>query len=145
MAPVTTVVMESTPIEKSGMGAGILSTTRQIGAVMGISVLGAVLQSQLVTNVKNALAEVTQIPQAVASQIVQNLSSGSIGVGGINIPSSVPAQLQSQLLSIFKDQFANSLNTAMKVGIVIVLIGTVASLFISSHIRKSKEKVETAV
>lgn len=48
-------------------------------------------------------------------------------------------------MSVFKDQFAASLNSAMEVGIIVVLIGTVASLFISSHIRKHKEKAETAV
>ena len=32
MAPVTTVIMASTPVQQSGMGAGILSTIRQIGS-----------------------------------------------------------------------------------------------------------------
>ena len=62
MAPVTTVVMASTPVQQSGMGAGILSTMRQVGSVMGISVMGAILQNQLVGNVTNALSQIPQLP-----------------------------------------------------------------------------------
>jgi EmrB/QacA subfamily drug resistance transporter len=138
MAPVTTVVMSSTPIQQSGMGAGILSTMRQIGSVMGISVLGAILQNQLVNNITNALAKVPQLPSGIRDQIVQSMTSGSINVGGANVPTSIPPFVRDLLIAQFKNQFAISLSTAMKVGIVVILIGTVASLLISSHVRKPK-------
>jgi MFS family permease len=140
MAPVTTVVMAATPVQESGMGAGILSTVRQIGSVMGIAVLGAILQSQLVSNVENALAQIPQLPALIRDQITQGLTSGNISLGGVNIPGNIPAPIQAQLAALFKTQFSNSLNTAMKVGILVILIGTVASLFVSSHVRKEKPK-----
>jgi len=136
MAPVTTVVMASTPVQQSGMGAGINSTMRQIGSVIGVSVLGAILQNQLATNIGNALAQVPQIPAAVRDQIIQNLTSGSLGFGATNIPSSVPAALRDQLMTLFKTQFANSLNTSMRIGIIVILLGTVVSLFVSGGIRR---------
>jgi EmrB/QacA subfamily drug resistance transporter len=46
LAPMTSAVMASVPVEQSGAAAGILSTMRQIGASLGISVLGAILQSR---------------------------------------------------------------------------------------------------
>jgi hypothetical protein len=39
---------------------------------------------------------------------------------------------------LFKTQFANSLKTAMFVGIIVILIGSVASLFIAGNIKKGK-------
>jgi EmrB/QacA subfamily drug resistance transporter len=140
MAPVTTVVMASTPVQQSGMGAGILSTVRQVGSVMGISVLGAILQNQIVSNVENALSQIPQLPALLREQITKGLTSGTISLGGVSIPGNVPAPIQAQLAALFKTQFSNSLNTAMKVGIVVILVGTVASLFISSHVRKEKPK-----
>jgi EmrB/QacA subfamily drug resistance transporter len=144
MAPVTTVVMAGTPVEQSGMGAGILSTIRQIGSVIGIAVLGAVLQNQLVINVSEALAKIPQLPAAIRNQIVSGITSGSLSTGGSSVAGNMPlpSAVITQMTSIFKEQFANSLNTAMKVGIIILLLGTVASLLISSHIRRSKKKSE---
>jgi EmrB/QacA subfamily drug resistance transporter len=138
MAPTTTVVMASTPVHQSGMGAGILSTTRQIGSVLGLSVLGAVLQSQLVNNVSQALAAIPTLPQVIRDQIVNGLQSGGIGVGGINIPTTVPDTLKAQMVAMFRDQFAHSLSTTMKVAIIGILCGTITSIFVSSHIRQKK-------
>jgi len=138
MAPVTTVIMASTPVQQSGMGAGILSTMRLIGSVLGLSVLGAVLQNQLVNNISNALAKYPQIPVAMRIQIANGIQSGSLGAGGINVSSIIPDAMKAQVIALFKDQFAHSLDTTMKVGIIIIILGTVASLFISSHIRRSK-------
>jgi hypothetical protein len=137
MAPTTTVVMASTPVQQSGMGAGILSTTRQIGSVLGLSVLGAVLQNQLVGNVSHALAKIALIPESIRVQIVDGLQSGGIGVGGINIPTAIPDTIKAQLVTMFKDQFALSLSNTMKVAIIGILCGTIASLLVSSHAKKS--------
>jgi EmrB/QacA subfamily drug resistance transporter len=137
MAPTTTVVMASTPVQQSGMGAGILSTTRQIGSVLGLSVLGAVLQNQLVGNVSNAMAKIALIPESIRVQIVDGLQSGGIGVGGINIPTTIPDSIKAQIVTMFKDQFALSLSNTMKVAIIGILCGTIASLLVSSHAKKS--------
>jgi len=138
MAPVTTVIMASTPVEESGMGAGILSTIRQIGAVMGLSVLGAVLQTQLVSNVTSAINQILTLPAAVRSQIIAGVSAGNLSYGGMNVPANLPPAATAQLMDLFKTQFAHSLDTAMRVGIVVILLGTIASLFIASNIKKAK-------
>jgi MFS family permease len=141
MAPTTTVVMESTPVQQSGMGAGILSTTRQIGAVLGLSTLGAVLQNQLFTNISQALVKIPEISEGIRQQIIAGVQSGGFNSGIINFDGNIPKALQVQLVNLFKDQFAYSLDNTMKVGIIVIILGTVASLFISSHIRH-KEKTE---
>jgi len=48
--------------------------------------------------------------------------------------------VKAQLISLFNEQFALSLNTTMKVGIIIILLGTVASLFVYKRARNSKTK-----
>jgi EmrB/QacA subfamily drug resistance transporter len=142
MAPVTTVVMASTPVQQSGMGAGIFSTVRLIGSVLGLSVLGAVLQNQLVNGISNALSKYPQLPATLRNQLVNGIQSGSLGAGGISVPSTVPDVMKAQLIALFKDQFAQSLDTTMKVGIIVIILATVASLFISGRLRPSKEPVE---
>jgi EmrB/QacA subfamily drug resistance transporter len=142
MAPVTTVVMASTPVQQSGMGAGILSTARQIGSVLGISLLGAILQNQLVSNMTSAIAKIPQIPAAIRDQIARGLATGNMSMGGFDTSGNLPAAMTQQLTDLFKTQFTHSLDIAMKVGMVVVLLGTVASFFIASHIKKAKTDVE---
>jgi EmrB/QacA subfamily drug resistance transporter len=140
MAPVTTVVMAATPVDQSGMGAGILSTTRQIGSVLGLSVLGAVLQNQLVNKVTTALAGIPQIPANIQSQIVTGIQSGGIGAGGVTIPAGIPETLKAQLVTLFQGSFAGALSNTMKVGIIALLLGTAASLFITGYIKRRKDE-----
>ncbi len=142
MAPVTTVVMASVPVQQSGMGAGILATCRQIGSVLGISLLGAILQNQLVSNMTAALAKIPQIPAAIRDQIAGGLATGNMSMGGFDASSNLPAVMMQQLTELFKTQFTHSLDTAMKVGMVVVLLGAAASFFISSHVRKTKTEVK---
>ena len=141
MAPLTMVVMSNTPVQQSGMGAGILATCRQIGSVLGISLLGAILQNQLVSNMTSALAKIPQIPAAIRDQIAGGLATGNMSMGGFNTSGNLPAAMAQQLTDLFKTQFTHSLDTAMKVGMVVVLLGTVASFFIASHIKKAKTDV----
>jgi EmrB/QacA subfamily drug resistance transporter len=144
MAPVTTVIMASTPVEKSGIGAGILSTTRQVGAVMGLSVLGAVLQNRLVSNVTQALSQIP-LNQGVKDNILAGVASGNLSIGSSSSTAQLPPAVVAQMTELFKTQFAHSLQTAMYVGIIVILLGSVASLFIAGNIKKSKTPIEPPV
>ena len=67
-APMTTAIMASAPREKAGSASGVYSTTRRVGAVMGIAVLGAAVQNRLAANLVDApqalMREITRIVQA---------------------------------------------------------------------------------
>ena len=43
MTPMTAAAMSSVPIDKAGVGSGILNTFRQIGGALGIAVMGAIV------------------------------------------------------------------------------------------------------
>jgi EmrB/QacA subfamily drug resistance transporter len=47
MSPMTSVAMASVPIDKAGVGSGVLNSFRQVGGSMGIAVMGAILASYL--------------------------------------------------------------------------------------------------
>jgi EmrB/QacA subfamily drug resistance transporter len=46
-APVTAAAMGATPVDKSGVGAGILVTFRQTGGALGVAIMGAIIASKL--------------------------------------------------------------------------------------------------
>ena len=47
MSPMTSVAMGSVPVDKAGVGSGVLNSFRQMGGSLGIAVMGAILASYL--------------------------------------------------------------------------------------------------
>jgi EmrB/QacA subfamily drug resistance transporter len=47
MAPMTSVAMGSVPVDKAGVGSGVLNSFRQVGGSLGIALMGAILASFL--------------------------------------------------------------------------------------------------
>ncbi len=136
MAPTTSAVMASAPIERSGQAAGILATMRQVGSVLGISVMGAILQSQFVSHLREALTPIPQIPPALREQILSEVSSGRLGLTGIP---NMPGPLGVQLTALLKQEFASSLNTAMIISVYICIIGALVALLVRSHVSQQNE------
>jgi EmrB/QacA subfamily drug resistance transporter len=47
MTPMTAAVLGSVPVEKSGVGSGVLNTFRQVGGALGIAVMGAIVAAHV--------------------------------------------------------------------------------------------------
>jgi EmrB/QacA subfamily drug resistance transporter len=47
MTPMTAAALGSVPVEKSGVGSGVLNTFRQVGGALGIAVMGAIVASYI--------------------------------------------------------------------------------------------------
>ena len=56
MSPMTTAVMSSVPPARAGMASATLNTTRQVGGVFGIAVLGSIVTGRFLTDLKAGLA-----------------------------------------------------------------------------------------
>jgi predicted MFS family arabinose efflux permease len=51
MSPMTSAAMGSVPVDKAGVGSGVLNSFRQVGGSLGIAVMGAIVASYLPANV----------------------------------------------------------------------------------------------
>jgi EmrB/QacA subfamily drug resistance transporter len=47
MTPTTSAAMSSVPVDKAGVGSGVLNSSRQVGGSLGIAVMGAILGSYI--------------------------------------------------------------------------------------------------
>jgi MFS family permease len=45
MTPTTAAAMAAVPVDKAGVGSGVLNTSRQLGGALGIAIMGAILGS----------------------------------------------------------------------------------------------------
>jgi len=81
VVPVTTAVLNAVPAERSGMAASAANTSREIGAVLGTSVLGALVFSQLNANLTVELQK-NNVPLVLKSFIVTALETGQTSLAG---------------------------------------------------------------
>jgi EmrB/QacA subfamily drug resistance transporter len=83
LVPVTTSALSAVPAERSGMAASAVNTSREIGAVTGVSVLGALVIGQLLTNLGAAMARY-HIPTNYHGINYQALAIHTVLTGGIS-------------------------------------------------------------
>src|SRR5256712_4593200 len=70
-APMTTVAMKDVATRDTGAASGVFNTMRQLGAVVGSAVIGAVLQAQLAIDLPaQAAAKSGQLPPQFRDQFV---------------------------------------------------------------------------
>ena len=131
MAPTTAVVMANAPPKKAGNASGIINTMRQIGSVLGVSILGAIVQNQLQTNMTTALSQFP-LPLGVRSKIAEGLNGG-VQIQSVTSIAGESGPLAAQLRQLFNEQFVDSLNQSIIIAAVVVLVGALAALLIKNH------------
>ena len=57
MSPMTSVAMSSVPVDKAGVGSGVLNSFRQMGGAFGIAIMGAILAAYLHAPASTALGK----------------------------------------------------------------------------------------
>ena len=122
MSPVTTAIMSTVPAARAGMASGTLNTARQVGGVFGIAVLGSIVTSQFVSQLRGALAALG-LPSFVVDQVAAIAQQGRESA---DIPS-VPGLDVAAIQTAVRESFTSGLHTALWVAGAIVLAGAVVS------------------
>ena len=121
-APMTTVAMRNIEPRVAGSASAVLNTIRQLGAVIGSAVVGALLQNQLATTLHNeAVSHAGALPVAFQARFIAiftNISSSGFQVGagetGAKLPANIPPAVAQQLTSLAHDVFVSGYIEAMK-------------------------------
>jgi EmrB/QacA subfamily drug resistance transporter len=129
-APMTTVAMRNIEPRIAGSASAVLNTIRQLGAVIGSAVVGAVLQNQLATTLHDeAVSHAAALPTAFQARFVAiftNVSSNGFNVGagqtGAKLPGNIPPAVAQQLTSLAHDVFVSGYIDAMKNTFVLPIV-----------------------
>jgi hypothetical protein len=128
--------------EHAGVASGVLNTIQELGAVLAGAVVGAVLQTQLATNLRGeAVARAGALPARAQAPFIDGFShAGSAGLAvgagqsGANLsglsqlPESVAAQVMRIAHDVFTNAFAGAMRPTLLIGVGVVLVAAVASL-----------------
>jgi EmrB/QacA subfamily drug resistance transporter len=81
VVPITSSVLTAVPPERSGMAASATNTSREIGAVTGVAVLGALVNAQLRTHLTGSLKHLG-IPANFQSIVIHAIETGGVPSSG---------------------------------------------------------------
>ena len=151
-APLQTVAMREIQPAMAGAASGLINTARQLGAVLGSSAVGALLQSQLADKLRAAASEhAGQVPPQFREQVVRAVSSASaggleVGAGqtGVQVPPGIPEQAANAIRAfarlVFEEAFTNAMRMTLILPIAVLGAGVICCLFARGRRRAAPDQ-----
>jgi MFS family permease len=118
MSPMSTAAMNSVPPQKSGVGSGILSMSRMVGATFGVAAIGALFQHLARDQLSHELAG-TGVTAGQRERIIDNLGAGNQVAG-----------LPPQAAEAAQHAFIHALSNGMWLSAGVAALGAVLSLWL---------------
>jgi EmrB/QacA subfamily drug resistance transporter len=132
LVAVTAAVLAIVPVERSGMAASTVNTSRQFGGVLAVAILGAVVNAQIVGELGRKLAEL-KVPEAFRSLVIDAVTHGGLpaNAAGAAAANPIAAAYFSQIgpvIAAAKEAFGHGLHAALVVAAGILLAASVTAL-----------------
>jgi MFS transporter, DHA2 family, multidrug resistance protein len=116
MSPMTASIMSAVPPRRAGAGSAMNDATRELGAALGIAVLGSVAASRYASSVAPALRGLSPADQ----------SSGRTSIAGaLHVASTLPNAAGRALAASASQAFINGIHLAVVVGAILAVISAV--------------------
>ncbi|TFE38722.1 MFS transporter [Streptomyces sp. ICN441] len=113
------VILSSVPKEEAGSASAVSETAYELGAALGIALLGSI-----VTGVYRGFATPAGVPAEVASAAHESLG------GAVEAAAVLPAQQQAELVGAAQEAFVEGLRLASGVGAAVLLATAAAAWFL---------------
>lgn len=130
-APATGAIMSAVPLDKAGVGSAVNDTTRELGAALGIAVLGTIIGSAYRSSIDLSSTELPAEAREVARE--------SIG-GAVNVARDLPAADGTALLTQAQDAFVDAFRVTNTLSIALTL-GAAAGVLLAFRRRRGDEDV----
>jgi MFS family permease len=127
MAPMTAAVMNAVGHQRAGLGSAMTNTSREVGGVFGIALLGTILTTQLRSAIEPALSGLG-LPAGQRAAIAEAAGHGALDRSVLT--GLTPEQLNG-VRQAFAESFMSGFRISLVVGGVVLLIAAlVANRFI---------------
>jgi predicted MFS family arabinose efflux permease len=132
LVPVTSTPLAVVPPEHSGMAASVTNTSREMGAVFGVAVLGSIVNSKL-TGELAARLKALGVPPNFQSLVLNAVKNGGGGLhsgaasSAEHSKSAAVAKLANEVINAAYEAFGSGLHVALDISGGLLLAGAVAS------------------
>jgi hypothetical protein len=129
MAPMTSAVMGSVETRHAGVASAATNTSRELGGVFGIALLGAIVTAAFERGLVPRLVD-GGVPTSEATRIAAQ--AGNAAASGAAPPGGGP------VADAVYSAFVHAIHVGMVVGVVVILVASVVSaVFVRSHVAQS--------
>jgi EmrB/QacA subfamily drug resistance transporter len=122
-SPSTDSIMGSLPERKAGIGSAMDSTVQQLGGVLGIAVLGAILNATYLRKIAD-LEVVASLPEEAYEAIRNSIQSAHI------VAEQFPEGISRQITSGASAAFTSGMNEAMLIAAIVMMVAAAITVFI---------------
>ena len=110
MSPMTAAIMSAVPPRRAGAGSAMNDATRELGAALGVAVLGSVAASRYAAGITDAISSLPAVEKAAAG--------ASLGAA-LQTAARLPAQAAAELTSAAENAFVSGIHLVAIVGAVL--------------------------
>jgi EmrB/QacA subfamily drug resistance transporter len=129
MAPMTAAVMNAVGPQRAGLGSAMTNTSREVGGVFGIALLGTILTTRLGSVFSG---DIVKLPLTAAQRIGLD-TAASHGTLDPNVLRALPRAVQGPVQAVFNNAFMSGFHVAVLVaGLVMYAAAFAAFRFIPS-------------
>lgn len=143
-APLQSIAMHNVAPQVASAAAGLMNTARQLGALLGSAVTGALLQAQLAGRLgPSARENVQALPLSFRPWVLDGFEKAAstakgleVGAGqrGAHLPADLPASVRPAIeqvaMKTFHDAYIPAMRTTLIVPIVVLALAVVGALFV---------------
>jgi EmrB/QacA subfamily drug resistance transporter len=127
MAPMTAAVMNAVGPQRAGLGSAMTNTSREVGGVFGIALLGTILTTRLGSVFAGGIVG---LPLSAAQRVGLD-TAASHGTLDPNVLGALPAAVQGPVQVVFNNAFMSGFHVAVLVaGLVMYAAASAAFRFI---------------
>jgi EmrB/QacA subfamily drug resistance transporter len=116
MSPMTAAIMSAVPDSRAGAGSAMNDATRELGAALGIAVLGSIAASQYARHLHSALHVV---PTAARD------AAGASLAGALHVAERLPESASTILVHAARTAFVDGIHVAAAFGIALALLASI--------------------
>jgi len=131
VVPATSSALSAVPPERSGMAASTTNTSREIGAVAGVAVLGALVSARLSSYIATRI-HALGLPKSIDQIVINGVETGYVpSVGHANGAGATAGQLTyyREVIQAVYNAFESGLHAALYLAAALVLVAGVFSFF----------------
>ncbi len=125
VVPITSVALSSLPARHSGMAASATTTSREVGTVLGVAILGSLFNNQLIENLTQRLLEL-EIPQEFHDLIIDQVLTGQSSQSAAEAEAMYGPIVGKAVAAAFDAVHTGVSNSLLVAGLVILVSGVIA-------------------
>jgi EmrB/QacA subfamily drug resistance transporter len=135
MVAATSAVLGAVPAARSGMAASTVNTSRQLGAVTGVAVLGAIVDGQLTHALIHKLAKIPYAYQ-FRSEVITAITTGTINTQASKLPKTGEiGEIVKEVEAAARSTFAHGVDLVMLLAGATMLASALAGFAMARRAR----------